>query len=1267
MGVLYVLFLFFVLFLFLCRYTAQKARNFVDDLKIFCMKDKKQELSAHVEEIFKQYVHPGLYICDLATGGGKSYTIGKLTCEYYPKHFERIIILCVQNKLIEGMNREIEKFIDQPGCLKLSEKLVIENNTEVILKAVRSGSLQELLAEMGYQIEQQRKKKVSVAVLENRLAQVEKLAKCINALVAILQDDSENASLLEQIQAEESRLRYAVRDFFANYKKHLLITGEVKKVGVKTILSRFPSLERVYPQVNYASRKVFLMTVHKAMLGIDPILSESVCIRDFCDKKTLILFDESDQAAVAMRDVIIGHACRKSAGFNKYGKGYHGYLQYLGLLSAKDTLTERYDGTLLKESLEKAQKICQDNWERKIGDILPYKNIFLADTEEYSSFRRGVFFAGPTFKLEICGGEEHARSFICYLAGEKNFILAHAENEEELFGKYDMVISLDKFLKLSESNTMAVKKFLSGCVRKAFQKRQDAFRNETDDREQYLGWPTVEGEIHSLLARFEVVSEKFFEQQLLDYYTNRKNLTVKMDGKKYKVQDDSFYMHGCRLYQEELDERDSLHRVRLSCREISSTPEKILYDLVVSDKVAVVLCSATASSESVISNFDIEYLMSALDRKVHLLDREDSRKFEELVEATYPSRHQVEVVPLEHYMFKDSRKEHMTLPEKYKQMFCEDAVEEGLVDRWFKLTRRKIFREASNADEAVFEFYRIFQFIEAYHWFHGHDDIHSMLFFQNRAAQAYEKQMNVIACLIDGFYKQKMKNDDHVEDVFESGLPDWQNEHLFMSNSLKDVEDKVLKRLSDGSISKVMLVTAYGSFKAGANLQYKIPEGIDYERGDNWEEDEHELKKDWDAVYLQSPTSYLSFNDDSQEQAFDAGLYRIMMSLMMLNERSWLTQNQVGHWLEEAISKKSIRFKEDAVAMDKAAWAQTMIEQAVGRICRTRNKPLSTYVLYDEGMTEFFMGDLGDKSHTKEFKALSSYIQGHTEIGGDSHASAEEVKLHNDSQAAQCKLRKMREKALLFTPHPYEVEYENLEDGSEDLSIPYYVKRAQIMNQYYKQAIIRNPVVASLQELDEQAMMVPFLRKCYGNWERDEDGSFCQHPVSPSSVRLDVLMKNPVIREHFERNGYATGWSSDGLILHPEILMADYAGEIGEEAFKALVLRYTDCREEQFAHLEDRDYELADFVVLNPDGSYKVAFDVKNMNPSIEHLDRDGDMPTAEKRQEKVNRLGCPLYTINMLKMPFESMDRYEICGVIDEDGHVQHDAIMRIKGLIER
>ena len=49
------------------------------------------------------------------------------------------------------------------------------------------------------------------------------------------------------------------------------------------------------------------MTVHKAMYGIDPILSEKIYLQDLAEKnkKTLILFDESDQAAVAMRTAII--------------------------------------------------------------------------------------------------------------------------------------------------------------------------------------------------------------------------------------------------------------------------------------------------------------------------------------------------------------------------------------------------------------------------------------------------------------------------------------------------------------------------------------------------------------------------------------------------------------------------------------------------------------------------------------------------------------------------------------------------------------------------------------------------------------------------------------------------------------------------------------------------------------------------------------------------------------------------------------------------
>lgn len=54
--------------------------------------------------------------------------------------------------------------------------------------------------------------------------------------------------------------------------------------------------------------------------------------------------------------------------------------------------------------------------------------------------------------------------------------------------------------------------------------------------------------------------------------TNRKSINKKSE--KLDLPDYSVYSQGVQLYQEEIDERDNQHRVRLSCREISTTPEK---------------------------------------------------------------------------------------------------------------------------------------------------------------------------------------------------------------------------------------------------------------------------------------------------------------------------------------------------------------------------------------------------------------------------------------------------------------------------------------------------------------------------------------------------------------------------------------------------------------------------------------------------------------------------------------------------------------------
>ena len=233
---------------------------------------------------------------------------------------------------------------------------------------------------------------------------------------------------------------------------------------------------------------------------------------------------------------------------------------------------------------------------------------------------------------------------------------------------------------------------------------------------------------------------------------------------------------------------------------------------------------------------------------------------------------------------------------------------------------------------------------------------------------------------------------------------------------------------------------------------------------------------------------------------------------------------------------------------------------------------------------------------------------------------------------------------------------------------------------------MKNCAFNDYNELIEEDKYLTFIYKCYGDWQRNENNEYffsfdpnrwndiCPQgkgkpypqPISPSTVRLDVLMKNDVIREHFVANGYATDWKPGGLILHPEILKTDYAGEIGEEAFKAIVLEYTNCKEEDFKHLEGRDYELADFVICNPDGTYKIAFDVKNMNPLVEHNDKQGELATKDKRKIKRERLGCQLITVSMLQLPGESMDAVtEIHGIIDNDGNIIQSAIDTLKRII--
>lgn len=140
----------------------------------------------------------------------------------------------------------------------------------------------------------------------------------------------------------------------------------------------------------------------------------------------------------------------------------------------------------------------------------------------------------------------------------------------------------------------------------------------------------------------------------------------------------------------------------------------------------------------------------------------------------------------------------------------------------------------------------------------------------------------------------------------------------------------------------------------------------------------------------------------------------------------------------------------------------------------------------------------------------------------------------NDANYAQAQLDRLRRIALRYTPHKQdEDEYDD--DIEEENELPYNVKISQIMYQNYKQTIIRKPVIATIEDLNENDKRLTFMPKCYGNWKRNSaselnyycderlkvcpkgNGKLFPYPISPSYVRLDVLMKillsNPILKE----------------------------------------------------------------------------------------------------------------------------------------------------------
>lgn len=174
-----------------------------------------KQLSEHVETIFKKYKEHGLHVCDLATGGGKSHAIANLTCSYYPNHFERIVILCVQTKLVDGMVDEINRALAETinkreNLLSEDDILVVKKNAVIIQEALEG---EDLLGELIDEMENKTNKldKDSENNYKQRLNKIiediRQTARGLKAIIQVIKNDKTIAHIYEEeIEKQERNL-----------------------------------------------------------------------------------------------------------------------------------------------------------------------------------------------------------------------------------------------------------------------------------------------------------------------------------------------------------------------------------------------------------------------------------------------------------------------------------------------------------------------------------------------------------------------------------------------------------------------------------------------------------------------------------------------------------------------------------------------------------------------------------------------------------------------------------------------------------------------------------------------------------------------------------------------------------------------------------------------------------------------------------------------------------------------------------------------------
>ena len=544
------------------------------------------------------------------------------------------------------------------------------------------------------------------------------------------------------------------------------------------------------------------------------------------------------------------------------------------------------------------------------------------------------------------------------------------------------------------------------------------------------------------------------------------------------------------------DSLDNVFSTNISLYDVFDTPESFLLNLV--SKTHVIGLSATSTMDTVTGNFDLTYLRNKLGNNFYIPTKEESKRINnEITEIINSNKSNIKVNYIE------SNDVNISL----NKLFISDDYKNVMLNLFGYLNdTTNLF----NVNRLLKVALSIKEFINS--------NLSSLLILTNRnlaeddslfSKKTFEKILSYITKEVN--YTKTYEIINLTSKNFD------ENKKKYSKNNRKD---------------KIIIFSSYPTTGAGQNLQYEI------------EENGASIEEDINALYIEKPTNILintaTFNETTKEE-----LLKYIYQVEALRTNGEITLKDKNICIKEAflrtnnntyIRKHTNLYQTNSVKNQ----AISVLIQAVGRICRTRNKKNDTIIFIDNDiMQSLDLSLVKNRRLNKEFLAI---INNYNVLFNESENEDKEVML----------IRKAENSNKVLNDAIHRIVIKNTWLQSDiDLWIRLrdYVLRKPTTNDCYdNDGIFSNCYLKVIEPIDSYYYK---QEEDYGyvniSLSKEKDLTSI---VSEAEANLSLIIKNVEIKRFFIENGYATKFEKGNYIILPVIFNNIYKGALGETVGK---------------------------------------------------------------------------------------------------------------------